>query len=156
MLKFNCLNFMSFLLLQVLVLSLILLSEPVQAQTDNKETVSPDEIDGAIKVDADGLIREVNSIENLVLIDSRIKRDRKQGYIEGSISLPDENTNCQTLSNYLKNKTRPMLFYCNGPKCGRSVTAVKKAISCGYKKIYWFRGGIEEWSRKGFPLIKDK
>ena len=149
-------NFKYFLLLQAQILVLGLFSTQAWPQLENREIVSPDEIESVIKVDAEGLINAVNRIENLVLIDSRIIRDRKRGYIEGSIRLPDDKTTCQSLAKYIKSKKNPVLFYCNGPKCGRSLKAVNKAISCGYKTIYWFRGGIEEWSAKGFPLIKDK
>ncbi|MBL4868208.1 MAG: rhodanese-like domain-containing protein [Pseudomonadales bacterium] len=48
-----------------------------------------------------------------------------------------------------------MVYYCNGPKCGRSATAVKIALKCGYEKIFWFRGGFEEWKIKRFPIIND-
>jgi len=40
-------------------------------------------------------------IEALVLIDSRIRADRKEGYIEGSVSLPDIETTCEALAQQL-------------------------------------------------------
>jgi len=48
---------------------------------------SPETIDGVVKVDADGLIEKLMEIEALVLIDSRITADRKEGYIEVFISM---------------------------------------------------------------------
>jgi rhodanese-related sulfurtransferase len=39
-------------------------------------------------------------------------------------------------------------------KCGRSFESAKIAIAEGYSKIYWFRGGMEEWEGKGLPVVK--
>jgi rhodanese-related sulfurtransferase len=49
----------------------------------------------------------------------------------------------------------PVIFYCNGVRCDRSGRAVRIAVACGYRDVYWFRGGIEEWRVKQFPLIQD-
>ena len=116
---------------------------------------SPENIPGSIKVTAEGFIDLVDTIPKLIVIDSRIPGDRKQGYVEGSVSLPDIETNCKTLAKKIPTKTSPTLFYCNGVKCGRSAKAVKIALKCGYKKVYWFRGGFEEWLAKGFPYLQE-
>ncbi len=117
--------------------------------------VSPDTIPGTKKVDAEGVIDIVEKISDLIIIDSRIRQDRAQGYIEGSVSLPDIETNCATLAKLIPKKSSPVLFYCNGPKCGRSVKASNKALACGYRNIYWFRGGFEEWKIKNYPYLKE-
>ena len=116
---------------------------------------SPEAIPGSTKVDAEGVIDLVNRINNLVMIDARISADRKQGYIEGSISLPDIQTDCASLATIIPEKSSPVLFYCNGIKCGRSVKSVRVALQCGYNDIYWYRGGFEEWQEKGYPYVKD-
>ncbi len=114
---------------------------------------SPEFIDGAKLVDSEKLIQLVNSFDELMVIDSRLETNRSFGYIDGSISLPDTKTSCETLAGILSDKDHPALFYCNGPKCGRSAVAIEIALKCGYTELYWFRGGIEEWRQKGFPLV---
>ena len=115
---------------------------------------SPDIIEGSTKVDAETLIKLAQDHDNLVIIDSRIKSDRRQGFIAGSISLPDTDTNCITLLPIIDNNDTPTVFYCNGPKCRRSDRAVASALECGYKKLYWFRGGFEEWKEKKYLISK--
>jgi rhodanese-related sulfurtransferase len=112
---------------------------------------SPDFIDGSVLVTAEEFIDLVGKTPDLIVIDSRIPGDRKQGFVEGSVSLPDVDTTCDTLTNKIPAKTAPTLFYCNGVKCGRSAKAVQIALSCGFSQIYWFRGGFEEWLAKGYP-----
>ena len=120
----------------------------------NGKIVSPETIDGVINVGAEGLIEKVLEIPELVLIDSRITADRKEGYIEGSVSLPDIDTRCETLAATLGTTSTPVLFYCNGIKCGRSARAAQIAVDCGYTEIYWYRNGMEEWQEKQYPLAQ--
>lgn len=101
------------------------------------------------------MIELANEFSDLIIVDSRIAGDRQKGYIESSISLPDVKTNCKSLSKVLLKKTTNAVFYCNGIKCGRSAKAIKIALKCGYKNLYWFRGGFEVWLEKGLPYMKD-
>jgi rhodanese-related sulfurtransferase len=121
--------------------------------TAKEMPLSPESIKGTTKVNAEGVIDLVEKHENLIMIDSRITADRKQGYIEGSIALPDIDTSCDSLAKIIPKKTSMTLFYCNGIKCGRSVKASKIAVGCGYSKLYWFRGGYAEWLEKGYPVV---
>ena len=117
--------------------------------------VAPDNVPGTTKVSAEGVVELVTHKTDVFIIDARIRMDRRQGYIEDSISLPDIETNCQSLASIIPDKHSHSLFYCNGPKCGRSVNAIKIAMQCGYDRLYWFRGGFEEWKENDFPYIKE-
>ena len=118
--------------------------------------VVPESIAGVSTVSAEQVIEALSSDKPPLLIDARIKDDREFGFIEGSISLPDIDTNCDSLSSVAADKKRHLLFYCNGVRCGRSVISVKIARSCGYHTLSWFRGGFAEWKEKGFQYITDK
>ena len=120
-----------------------------------EQILVPDSIPDVVTVDAEGLLETFDKIPELILIDARIAMDRQQGFIEGSISLPDVETDCDTLAVHIPALDRPTLFYCNGLKCGRSVKAIHTAKACGYTDLYWFRGGFEEWSSKAFPFLKE-
>lgn len=129
------------------------LAMPSLSWAEKKDT--PNQIEGSIKVSAEDLLDEVEEHPDLVIIDARIHGDRLQGYIEGSLSLPDIETNCDSLSKLIPSFDNPALFYCNGVKCGRSANSVKVALRCGYNKIYWFRGGFGEWKSKGYPYLSE-
>ena len=125
------------------------------AQQQHKTKIkSPLKIPGTTKVTAEKIIEVLETTPELIMIDSRISGDRQQGFIEDSISLPDEETTCASIAKIVPTLQHPTMYYCNGPKCGRSANAVKIAIECGYTNIYWFRGGFEEWKNKNFPVIK--
>ncbi|MFQ5643631.1 MAG: rhodanese-like domain-containing protein [Thiogranum sp.] len=131
--------------------------EPGFSDTGGLQTspiVSPEEISGARRVDAEGLLDLYAQVDGLTVIDARIGSDRKNGYIEDSISLPDVHTDCESLAQHIPSARHPVAFYCNGPRCGRSTTSAAIAVQCGYDQVYWFRGGIEEWLQKRYPLIR--
>ena len=115
---------------------------------------SPERIDGVGTVDAEGLIELATGTPGLVMIDSRIRADRKDGFIEGSLSLPDDETDCTTLAAHVPALDNPVLFYCNGVRCARSGHAARIARDCGYSRVYWFRTGMEEWRRQQYPLVR--
>lgn len=138
-----------------LIVTLLAATASASLAAEDKPVVSPENIPGTTKVSAEQVIDLVNSIADLIMIDARISADRKQGYIEGSVSLPDIDTTCETLAKVIPDKKRPALFYCNGIKCGRSVKSIKIAKQCGYTNLYWYRGGFEDWLEKGFPIIKE-
>lgn len=116
--------------------------------------IAPDQVAGVQRLDATGVIRLTDEAPQLVIIDSRIAMDRRQGYLEGSVSLPDTDTSCASLAQLVSVTTRPVLFYCNGPRCGRSAVAARIARGCGYRNVYWYRDGFEDWRTKGYPYLK--
>ena len=119
-----------------------------------EEYQSPDSIEGSTKINAEMLIQLARDHDDLVIIDSRIKSDRRQGFIAGSHSLPDTETDCLSLLSIIDKKDTATVFYCNGPKCRRSDIAVGIASECRYTNIYWFRGGFEEWKNKQYLISK--
>src|SRR4030065_1441225 len=59
-----------------------------------QEKIAPENIRGVTRVDAKGVLALVEKSSRLVIVDSRIAMDRKQGHLEGSGSLPAPETNC--------------------------------------------------------------
>lgn len=116
--------------------------------------MTPESLAGTTKVSAEEVIGLLEKHADLVLIDARKSSDHTKGYIEGSVALPNTDTTAESLAKHIKTKSTPVVFYCNGVKCGRSVESAKIAIAAGYSKIYWFRGGWEEWTKKGLPVTK--
>jgi len=118
--------------------------------------IVPEKIPGVETVNAEQVIEILTSDNPPILIDARIKSDRVHGYIESSVGLPDIETNCDTLGKIATDKSRHIMFYCNGVQCGRSVVAIKIARSCGYHHLSWFKGGFSEWTEKGYQYIKPR
>ena len=88
---------------------------PCQTATAGDKIVSPESINGTAIVDAEGLIEKTTQQPQLLLIDARITADHR----EGSISLPNTDTSCKSPARIIAALNAPVLFYCNGVKCGR-------------------------------------
>lgn len=143
---------MRFTLPQPILKTLMFASMFCMAFSAFAETKAPEFIDGTKRVTAEEVVELATNTPDLIIIDARKTSDRESaGWIEGSVGLPDYDTDAETLAKHVPSKTTPVLFYCNGVKCGRSVKSSKVAVESGYKNIYWFRGGWEEWTEKGMP-----
>jgi rhodanese-related sulfurtransferase len=140
--------------LECLQISILIYMVTLVNNVQAEDYISPESIIGSTQIDAESLIELSREKEDLVIIDSRIKSDRNQGHITGSISLPDTETDCASLLTKIDRKSTPTVFYCNGPKCRRSDRAVVIARDCGYENIYWFRGGFEEWNNKNYLISR--
>jgi len=143
------------LLLLVCTISSSVASNEETPNLSHQTIIVPEKIAGVDTVSAEQLITLLTSEKPPLLIDARVRKDREYGYIETSISLPDIETNCDSLNNITKDKNQHLLFYCNGVQCGRSVVSIKVASSCGYKHLIWFKGGFAEWKEKGYQYIKN-
>jgi PQQ-dependent catabolism-associated CXXCW motif protein len=47
---------------------------------------------------------------------------------------------------------QPLVIYCH-ERCWLSWNAAKRAISYGYRNVYWFPEGIEGWRAAGLPTV---
>ena len=114
---------------------------------------APKSLAVAITIDSEHLIELHHSVPDLKIIDSRHHQDYTQGYIETSTNLPLRDTACGSLKKLTKNKDQALVFYCNGSLDDASIDAIQIASSCGYKRLFWFRGGFVEWADKDYPYL---
>jgi len=119
-----------------------------------KPTV-PGQIPGASNLTAEQVIELILTKPDLIVIDSRKKTEYIKGHIEGAINMLNTSMTKAGMETVVSDKTSTLLFYCNGQRCLRSSDAVKKALSWGYKDVYWFRGGWKEWTEKRLPIISE-
>ncbi len=52
----------------------------------------------------------------------------------------------------LGQKDRKLVFYCEA-KCWMSWNAAKRAVEYGYTAVYWFPGGMQDWTAAGYPTL---
>ncbi|WP_159520183.1 rhodanese-like domain-containing protein [Sunxiuqinia indica] len=56
------------------------------------------------------------------------------------------------------NRDEPAIFFCNGPQCPQSPSAIRNLLEAGYPpdKILYYRGGMHDWVTLGLPVEKGK
>jgi rhodanese-related sulfurtransferase len=115
---------------------------------------APMEIAGATTVNARQVFDLVSKTPNMVILDNRKPEDFAAGHIDGAIRLIDTEVTSETLAKYIPVKDTPVLFYCNGVKCGRAAKATEKAVQLGYTKVYYYALGMDEWNTQHLPLVR--
>lgn len=130
----------------------ILVSAALYAE---EKPYAPETIEGARMVTAEEVVELILAQPELIVIDSRKKSEYQKGHIEGAINILNTRLTREDLERIAPDKSREMLFYCNGTRCLRSSDSIKKAQSWGYKNLIWFRGGWKEWSEKRLPAVTD-
>ena len=119
---------------------------PEQAESEEGSAV-------AITIDAEHLIELYQYVTDLMIIDSRHAEDYVLGHIETSINLPLAKTSCKTLKKLAKSTERAIVFYSNNNAGDASIEAIRIASGCGYRRLFWLRGGFIEWKDKDYPYV---
>ena len=114
-----------------------------------KET-SPEKIDGATTV----TVEQAKALfeKGVPFIDVRSDSDWNAGRIPGAIHLDVKNVLSSENLMKVAAKDQEVVFYCNGPSCMRSSQGCTKAVSWGWKKVYFFRMGFPSWKLAGNPV----
>ena len=129
---------------------LLLFSLSAQAE----KPTAPEQIEGATNLSAEQVIDLILNQPELVIIDARKQEEYAKGHIENAVSLLDTRMSEEALAQHVPSTASAVLFYCNGKRCMRSTNAANKALSWGYSKVYWFRGGWGDWREKQLPVSK--
>ena len=133
-------------LMVVAALGLAVAAGPAFAQ------LAPMEIRGATTVNADGVIKLIESETRLVILDNRRAEDFAVGHIENAKRILDTDLDQAKMVGFVPVKDQPVLFYCNGLSCGRAAKAAEMAVGWGYTKVYYYALGMDEWKKLGLPL----
>lgn len=112
--------------------------------------VSPETVAGATSVDAN--MAKSLFDQGVLFVDVRKDSDWDAGRIPGAEHLELKKIYDEASLAELMGKEEAVVIYCNGPKCMRSSEASAKAVSWGFKKVYYFRGGYPDWVAAGFPI----
>lgn len=122
---------------------------------------TPQELAGATIATADQVKRMLDS--GVLVVDTRVGNEFAETRIKGALNIPYKERSSKArdfeaaldsfnLAKLPADKGRPIVFYCNAGECWKSYKAATVALRAGYKQVYWFRGGLPEWQKKGLPV----
>jgi len=114
---------------------------------------SPESVEGAITTSLEQA-KQLHE-DGAVFIDVRNPRLFAKGHIEGAHHLDLKAGFEESAVRALVAEDDAIVIYCSGVKCSRSYRASEKAVTWGYRKVHYFRGGIVEWRKAGYPVEKD-
>jgi rhodanese-related sulfurtransferase len=90
---------------------------------------------------------------NQQLIDARTKDFFEESTIPGAKNIPHNKIKARLDE---LDRSRPAIFFCNGPQCSQSPTAIRTLLDAGYppEMIFYYRGGMHDWITLGLPVEK--
>lgn len=162
------------MLLGSLSIAAMAVEEPTGYRTELYDDVVPQTLSGAERVtalDVQSLQAEENAVVIDVIPEHRRPAELPEGQlwipvkhkgVPGAVWLPDvgfgvlSEVTERYFKHHLKNATngdlsRPLVFYCRAD-CWMSWNAAKRALTYGYRNIYWFADGIDDWFFEGFEF----
>lgn len=89
--------------------------------------------------------------EDLLVVDVRTLKERKEAAIKGSVHIP---MNDIFRDEVPLSADRPILLYC--AVGGRSRAVAIWLQKKGFTELYNLGGGIVDWQKKGFPVEREK
>lgn len=127
-------------ILTLLALSVLGPSLNAHAKTDVYKEINAEEL-------------QKMQIENpkLPIIDSRGGDWFDGTVIQGAVQLAASYTTEEALAKISADKNAPIVFYCTNEECSASAKAAHKAAELGYKNIFKYKAGIEDWKKRGLP-----
>lgn len=119
---------------------------------------TPRDLPGAQVVDPAAVAQLLQG--GAVYIDTRTDAEFKAGRVPGSKLVPygekspkeadfDPKLDQFDLSKLPQERDAVLIFACNGAECWKSFKASHAALKAGYKRVYWFRGGLPAWRAAG-------
>lgn len=90
--------------------------------------------------------------DGVLFVDVRLDSDWEKGRVPEALHLNIASD--LTANNLLKEITKSddVVFYCNGKKCYLSAEASKRAVEWGFTSIFYYRDGLPEWEKSGYPV----
>lgn len=92
--------------------------------------------------------------QGVKFIDARMPDDYAAGHIKGAYNIPfdgDESYR-EILNNFSKDEL--IVVYCSGTDCDLSIYLGNELFEKGFKRVYVFFGGWNEWIEKNYPTEK--
>ncbi|MFC1854610.1 rhodanese-like domain-containing protein [Candidatus Dependentiae bacterium] len=134
--------------------------EPISGSVDVALNESADDFDrSVIELDAESLrvvireawetadVRDFKDLEEFLVIDVRGFEQYSKRRIRGAVNVE--------LKDLLHEagrwkKERKLIIYSNGKECLVARKAARRLLSSGFKKVFVYGGGIEDWALRGF------
>lgn len=119
------------------------------ADTDKIGTTSG--ITGVKQINGEDIIKLADNDEDMVTFDSRSAAQRKRGALNWSEPFNTKTLTPKLLSEKVAENTTTIVFY-GEPNSQEAAQGAKFAVKSGYKNVYWFKGGWDEWKQKKLTL----
>lgn len=79
---------------------------------------------------------------------------KPEANIPGSSWIPVDTLTEKLATQKAPSKDSTIVVYCGGTKCPSSKQAAEKLAAIGYRNVFAYEGGLQDWTEAGLPLVK--
>lgn len=100
----------------------------------------------------EGLFELMENRENFILVEVLSEEDYNKGHLPMAINIPVDKLEALAPT-MLPDKQQLIVVYCSDFLCTASTGAARFLQSMGYVHVLDYKGGKDDWSKAGLPLI---
>ncbi len=90
--------------------------------------------------------------KNVLFIDAREPEDYKAAHVKNAINIPMDHFDDYEYMLKKIDKNQQIVTYCAGSDCDLSIVLGNVMFDMGYKKLYVFFGGWNDWQKAKYPV----
>lgn len=106
------------------------------------------------RITREQLKSELDNGNGVTLVEALPEQYWKQGHLPGAIQI-DHTEIKEKAPELLPDKEAKIVVYCANAECQNSVNAVRALESMGYKNVYEYPEGKQDWSEAGHTLVSE-
>lgn len=100
----------------------------------------------------EGLFELMENRENFTLVEVLSKEDYDKGHLPMAVNIPVDKLEALAPA-MLPDKQQRIVVYCSDFLCTASTGAARFLQSMGYVNVLDYKGGKDDWTKAGLPLI---
>lgn len=94
--------------------------------------------------------RRLAADDRVVLIEALAEPNFRKYHLPGAINIPVKDEEFETKAGRaIPDKDTPIIVYCQDQQCQASPTAAKRLEALGYREVYDYEGGKDDWTAAG-------
>jgi rhodanese-related sulfurtransferase len=105
-------------------------------------------------IDRESLKQMMDNGEEFRLVEVLMPKEFQRLHIQGAENIPLKEIGKQATSRFGREDT--IVVYCADEQCQASPKAAEKLEAFGYRNVYDYEGGKQDWVEAGYPVEGDE
>lgn len=94
--------------------------------------------------------------QNIIFIDARSPEEFAEGHIKNAVNIPFYGSENYSITISHLNKNEIIVTYCSSTDCDIAQLSGNELFEMGFKRVYVFIGGYDEWKKNNYPTSAKK